>query len=94
MTLRVSNNDRSAYVQAVSLRDRDHAAEHCYYIFDLSDVPKENRIAALDGARTDWPGEIVSELTQVGDVEFFADPLSLERQLDKIVPPAQAALQR
>ncbi|MEV1287741.1 hypothetical protein [Micromonospora sp. NPDC049679] len=94
VTLRVSSHDRSAYIQAVSSRDRDQAAEHCYYIFDLSDVPKENRIAALDGARADWPTEIVSELAQVGDVEFFADPLSLERQLDKLVPPPRAALQR
>jgi hypothetical protein len=90
VTLRVSSRSRSAYIQAVSSRDRDQAAEHCYYIFDLSEVPKENRIAALDGGREDWPSEIISELASVGDVEFFADPLSLERQLDKVVPPHPA----
>lgn len=94
VTLRVSNNDRAAYIQAVSARDQEQAAEHCYYIFNLSDVPKGNRIAALDGSRSDWPPAIVDELILVSDVEFFADPLALERRVDSVVPPAQPVLLR
>lgn len=93
VTLRVSHADRAAYIQAVSARDREQAAEHCYYIFDLSRVPKDNRIAALDGQREDWPKAIIEELASVSDVEFFGDPLGLERRLDTVVPPPHPVLQ-
>jgi hypothetical protein len=92
VTLRVSNNDQSAYIQAVGSRDQEQAAEHCYCIFDLSRVPKENRIAALDGDQEDWPVAIINELTSVGNVEFFNDPLGLERRLDAVVPPPRSLL--
>lgn len=92
VTVKVSNNDQYAFIQAVSSRDREQAAEHCYVIFDLSEAPKDRRIAALDGSPEDWPSPIVSELQSVGDVEFFGDPLSLERRLDRIVPPPQQAV--
>jgi hypothetical protein len=92
VTLRVSDKDRAAYIQAVSSRDRDQAAEHCYYIFDLSEIPKANKIAALDGGRADWPAEIISELETVGGVEFFADARSLERRIDEVVPPPQTSV--
>src|SRR5262249_37335861 len=92
VTLKVSTEDQAAYIQAVSSRDREQAAEHCYFIFGLSEVPKDHRIAALDGSKRDWPAEIVSELRSVGDVEFFDDPLSLERRLDSVVPPPRPAL--
>jgi hypothetical protein len=89
VTLRVSNSEKSAYIQAVGSQNQEHAVEHCYYIFDLSEVPKDNRIAALDGHRKDWPDAIIKELMSVGNVTFFEDPLSLERRLDAIVPPPQ-----
>jgi hypothetical protein len=89
VTVRVSSEDRAAYIQAVSSRDRDQAAEHCYYIFDLSAIPKENKIAALDGGRADWPAEIVKELETVSGVEFFSDARSLEQRIDEVVPPPQ-----
>ncbi|MFI9528211.1 hypothetical protein [Micromonospora rosaria] len=92
VTLRVTNDGKAAYVQAVSLRDPDQAAEHCYHVFGLSKIAKESRVAALDGSAQDWSPAIVAELRTVSDVEFFDDPLSLERQLDKVVPPPQAAL--
>jgi hypothetical protein len=92
VTLRVASKDQVAYIQAVSMRDRDQAAEHCYYIFGLSNVPKTHKIAALDGGKSNWSEAIVNELESVGDVEFFADPVSLERRLDRVVPPPQAAL--
>ncbi|CAO5178238.1 DUF1828 domain-containing protein [Frankia sp. AiPs1] len=87
VTLKVSNDGQSAYIQAVGIGDRDQAAEHCYYIFDLSKVPKENRIAALDGNRDDWPTPIIEELKGVSSVEFFGNPFDLERRLDSVVPP-------
>lgn len=90
--MRVANDGKAAYVQALSLRDPDQAAEHCYHVFGLSTIAKERRIAALAGSKRDWPAAIVTELTTVSDVEFFDDPLSLERQLDKVVPPQQPAL--
>ncbi|MFC0008073.1 FHA domain-containing protein [Micromonospora siamensis] len=92
VTLRVANDGKAAYVQAVSLRDPDQAAEHCYHVFGLSKIARESRVAALDGSAHDWPPAIVAELRTVSDVEFFDDPLSLERQLDKVVPPSQPAL--
>ncbi|XVV13655.1 DUF1828 domain-containing protein [Actinoplanes sp. CA-131856] len=92
VTLRIYDQNSAAYVQAVSSRDQDQAAEHCYYIFDLSEIPKENKIAALDGGRDDWPVEIVEELKTVSGVEFFDDARSLERRIDKVVPPPQASM--
>lgn len=92
VTLRVANDSKAAYVQAVSLRDPDQAAEHCYHVFGLAKIARESRVAALDGSARDWPAAIVAELRTVSDVEFFDEPLSLERQLDKLVPPPQAAL--
>ena len=79
-------------VQAVSGRDQEQAAEHCYHIFSLSEVPKERRIAALDGSRHDWADAIVTELESVSDVEFFAAPHQLENRTDEVVPPPRAAL--
>ncbi|MER7166541.1 hypothetical protein [Micromonospora sp. NPDC000207] len=92
VTLRVADDGKAAYVQAVSLRDPDQAAEHCYHVFGLSTVARESRVAALAGSAQDWSAAIVAELRTVSDVEFFDDPLSLERQLDRVVPPPQASL--
>jgi hypothetical protein len=92
VTVRVSSADHAAYIQAVSGRDQEQAAEHCYHIFSLSEVPKERRIAALDGNRDDWSPAIVTELESVSDVEFFAAPHRLEERIDRVVPPPHAAL--
>lgn len=91
VTLRVSNEAHEAIIQAVASREREQAAEHCYYIFDLAELPKPNRIAALDGSRADWPDAIVTELTGVAEVEFYDDPLGLERAIDAVVPPPRPA---
>ncbi|WP_157180415.1 DUF1828 domain-containing protein [Protofrankia coriariae] len=92
VTLRVSHNDRSAYIQAVGSRDQEQAAERCYCIFSLSQVPKDNRIAALDGGPEDWQAAIIDELKSVGSVEFFDDLIGLENRLDAIVPPPPSLL--
>jgi hypothetical protein len=92
VTLSVSNDHQAAYIQAVGSRDREQAAEHCYAVFGLSEVPQNARIAALDGSKEDWPKAIVEELASVSSVEFFADPLGLERHLDRVVPPSQPVL--
>lgn len=92
VTLRVAGGDKVAYIQALSSRDQEQAAEHCFYIFGLSKIPNDRKIAALNGSPRTWSKEMVSELQTVGDVEFFDDPLSLERHLDRIVPPVQRAL--
>lgn len=92
VTVRVSSADRAAYVQAVGSRDQEQAAEHCYHIFSLSEVPKERRIAALDGDRDDWSPAVVAELESVSGVEFFAAPHRLEAHIDRVVPPPHAAL--
>lgn len=90
VTLSVSTANRAAYVQAVSGRDQEQAAEHCYHIFSLSEVPKERRIAALDGNRDDWPSAILTELESVSGVEFFAAAHQLEKRIDEVVPPPRA----
>jgi hypothetical protein len=92
VTLGVFTTDHAAYVQAVSRRDQEQAAEHCYHIFSLSEVPKERRIAALDGNRDDWPSAIITELESVSGVEFFAAAHQLEKRIDKVVPPPHAEL--
>lgn len=94
VTVRVGNDGKAAYVQALSLRDPDQAAEHCFHIFGLSTVAKESRVAALAGSERDWPKEIVTEMRTVSDVEFFDDPLALENRLDRMVPPPEPARQR
>jgi hypothetical protein len=92
VTIRVSSADHAAYVQAVSGRDQEQAAEHCYHIFSFSDVPEDGRIAVLDGNRDDWSAAIITELESVSDVEFFEAPNRLEERIDRVVPPPHAAL--
>ncbi|WJK42234.1 hypothetical protein O7608_07555 [Solwaraspora sp. WMMA2056] len=55
-------------------------------------MPKQQRIAALDGTQDDWSPAIVRELESVSDVEFFATPHKLEQRIDAIVPPPHAPL--
>jgi hypothetical protein len=92
VTVRISSAENAAYIQAVSRRDQEQAAEHCYHIFSLSEVPQQRRIAALAGDRDDWSLAIIKELESVGDVEFFDAPHRLEQRIDRLVPPPQAAL--
>jgi len=83
VTLSVAAPEATAYVQALSTRDREQSAEHCFYLFSWSDVPSGTRVAALDGHRTEWPNELVSELSTVADVEFFANTESFERAIGR-----------
>ncbi len=84
VTMAVEAGESHVYLQAVSSADQDSAAEHCYYIFDLCDLPKERRIAAVDGGPENWPSEILAELGRVGEVRFFGEPRSLEKTLDEL----------
>lgn len=92
VTALVSNSEQEAYIQALSTRDRERAAEHCYHLFGLSNMPPARKIATLDGSIEAWPAEIISELQTVASVEFFADAGNLERRLDDVVPPPQRLL--
>ncbi|MGW0821848.1 hypothetical protein [Streptomyces sp. NPDC002845] len=78
VTVAVETATAAAYVQALSVKDKDQAAEHCYYLFSWADVPTRSRVAALDGKRSDWPSEILSELGSVADVEFFGKQGAVE----------------
>jgi hypothetical protein len=94
VTVAVSGGGRTAYIQAVSARDRDRSTEHCYYLFgNANRIPKEQKIAALAGSHDSWPEANVAELTTVGVVQFFDELTGLERQLDAVVPASQSALQ-
>ncbi|MGW4559926.1 hypothetical protein ACWEOV_40890 [Streptomyces sp. NPDC004365] len=91
VTLAVEAPNATAYVQALSAKDREQSAEHCYYLFSWADVPSGTRVAALDGAPNNWPSELVSELGTVADVEFFANSGSLERAVERALASSAAA---
>lgn len=83
VTVSVETPSARAYVQALSAKDREQAAEHCFYLFNWAKVPDGSRVAALDGDREGWPSELITELSTVADVQFFADSGSLERAVRK-----------
>ncbi len=91
VTLAVEAPNGTAYVQALSAKDREQSAEHCYYLFSWADVPSGTRVAALDGTSSNWPSELVSELSTVAEVEFFANTGSLERAVERALASSAAA---
>ncbi|MFD3897302.1 hypothetical protein ACFW5U_23435 [Streptomyces rochei] len=91
VTVAVETPTAAAYVQALSVKDKDQAAEHCYYLFSWADVPAQSRVAALDGKRSDWPSEVLSELGSVADVEFFGDKDAVESAVQRALQGAAAA---
>lgn len=84
VTLSVQGERGTAWVQALSKSDQDSSVSHCYYLFDRSNIPKDSRVAALDGRKEDWPAGVADDLAVVGAVEFFDEPLELERELERI----------
>ncbi|MDX3866865.1 hypothetical protein [Streptomyces europaeiscabiei] len=83
VTVAVETPTAAAYVQALSAKDKDQAAEHCYYLFSWADVPQQSRVAALDGQRSEWPSELLSELGSVADVEFFENQGAVESAIQR-----------
>lgn len=88
VTAAVEGLNGTAYVQAVSDADKERSVANCYYLFDRSTAPKSQRVAALAGAPDGWPTGLQEDLSDVGTVTFFADPLTLERELERITGPA------
>lgn len=88
VTVAVETPAATAYVQALSAKDKDQAAEHCYYLFNWADVPSGSRVAALDGDPDAWPSALVTELATVADVEFFANTGAVERALNRALTTA------
>ena len=66
-----SNPDTRIYVQAVGSSSGERAEEHCYYIFDHSELPRERILAVVAGRLEQWADVLVEELTKVTDVAFF-----------------------
>jgi hypothetical protein len=83
VTVAVETPAARAYVQALSSKDREQAAEHCFYLFNWADVPSDSRVAALDGSRDGWPSELIGELSTVASVQFYEDSGSLEKAVQK-----------
>lgn len=71
VTAVVERAQRSVYVQALSGKDRDAAAEHCFYIFSHAALAPGQRLAIAAGRRGDWSAELLDELSAVTDVAFF-----------------------
>lgn len=71
VTASVGYEDNVVYVQAVGRGDRDQAIEHCHFLFNMSNIPEQRRIAVADGRETDWPKAMVNELKDVAQVAFY-----------------------
>ncbi|MFI5558552.1 hypothetical protein ACIA2T_04670 [Amycolatopsis japonica] len=65
------NVDNRVYVQAMGASNREHAAEHCYYVFSHTDVPRERVLAVAAGRRDAWSSALLQELTEVTEVAFY-----------------------
>lgn len=91
VTVAVETPAATAYVQALSAQDKDHAAEHCFYLYSWADAPAQSRVAALDGKRSEWPGELLNELGSVADVEFLGDAGAVESAVQRALRDTAAA---
>jgi hypothetical protein len=78
VTAAVYEADHAAYVQAVNSSTGEQSVDKCLAVFSTADVLASQRVSALSGGRSDWSDAIVSELSEVSSVQFFADPLGLE----------------
>lgn len=88
ITAAVTGTRATAYIQAVSDADRDRSVEKCYYLFDRATQPRDQKVAALAGAPSEWPGALADDLATVGVVTFFEDPSHIERVLEEITGSA------
>ncbi|KDN23231.1 hypothetical protein [Amycolatopsis rifamycinica] len=75
------DTDNRIYVQAMSASSRDQAAEHCYYVFSHTDVPRERVLAVAAGRRDSWPAAVLNELDDVTDVAFYGEGTDFQDQL-------------
>ena len=74
--------DNRIYVQAISASNRDQSAEHCYYVFSNTDVPREKVLAVAAGKRDSWPDAVINELARVTDIAFFDQGNDVRRQVE------------
>lgn len=69
-------------IQALGGRNREtrgHQLDRTYATFDqLEDIPRESRIAVLEGHESDWEHFMVTEVRRVGTPIFFAEERALE----------------
>jgi hypothetical protein len=87
VTASVTNGTDTVWVQALGESDKDRSFDHCYSIFGLApNIPHDRKIATLAGSQRAWPSQMVSELSDVADVQFFEEATRLERALDQRVP--------
>lgn len=66
-----SSDGRRVYVQALGASNRDQAAEHCYYVFSHTELPRDCMLAVAAGTPDSWSAAQVDELASVTDVAFF-----------------------
>ncbi|MGW4520111.1 hypothetical protein [Amycolatopsis sp. NPDC004378] len=75
--------DNRVYVQAMGKSNRDQAAEHCYYVFKHTDVPRNRVLAVAAGRREAWPDVVLGELSEVTDVAFFDEQGDVQAKLSE-----------
>ncbi|NKQ59376.1 hypothetical protein HFP15_41735 [Amycolatopsis sp. K13G38] len=75
------DHERRVYVQAMGASNREQAAEHCYYVFSHTKVPRDRVLAVAAGTRDAWSSALLDELGQVTDVAFFDERDDLRSQL-------------
>lgn len=89
VTAAVHEAGRSAYIQAVNSAT-EQSVDHCLAIFSTAEVPLQQRVAALSGSPNDWQTAVVKQLSEFGQVEFFANPLGLEDAVSRALSPVGA----
>ncbi|WET81108.1 DUF1828 domain-containing protein [Amycolatopsis sp. QT-25] len=73
--------DNRVYVQAMGASNRDQAAEHCYYVFKHTQVPRERVLAVAAGRRDSWSSSVLQELSEVTDVAFYDEQGDVQSKL-------------
>jgi hypothetical protein len=71
------------YVQAMGASNREHAAEHCYYVFSHTELPRDRVLAVAAGRRDDWSPALLEELGQVTEVAFFDQQGDVQAKLGR-----------
>lgn len=76
-----SSSESRIYVQALSTNNREYAAEHCYYVFSHTAVPRERVLAVAAGNSDSWPRTLLNELGNVTDIAFFEEKNDVRTKL-------------
>lgn len=63
--------ERRVYVQALGDSNREYAAEHCFYVFSHTDVPRDRVLAVAAGKKDAWSAAVLAELDKVTEIAFF-----------------------